>query len=136
MEPNCSHFQSITQPLLGNPSWIHAPWVRLSQRVGIAERDQAIEDATRIAQAGIPSLYPDVSVTTRLAAVAIARRNRESATVVLQESIGWVSTCSVLTTEIAAIAAALDYAKECFEQEPPKYPFEAPRLRVTVLSDS
>jgi ribonuclease HI len=56
--------------------------------------------------------------------------------VVLQESIGWASTCGVLTTELAAIAAALDYAQESFEQEPPKYPFEAPRLRVTILSDS
>jgi ribonuclease HI len=35
-----------------------------------------------------------------------------------------------------AIAAALDYAQESFEQEPPKYLFEAPRLRVTILSDS
>jgi ribonuclease HI len=50
--------------------------------------------------------------------------------------IGWKSTCSVLTTEIAAIAVALDYAQESFEQEPPKYPFEALRLRVTIVSDS
>jgi hypothetical protein len=56
--------------------------------------------------------------------------------VVLQESIGWASTCDVLTTEIAAIAAAINYAQESFEQEPPKYPFEAPRLKVTDLSGS
>jgi ribonuclease HI len=31
-----------------------------------------------------------------------------------------------------AIAAALDYAQESFKQEPPKYPFEALRLRVTL----
>jgi ribonuclease HI len=127
---------TTTRPLLGNPPWIHAPWAGLSRRVGIVERDQAIEDANRIARAGIDSLYPDASITTRLAAIAVARRNKEGAVVVLQESIGWESTCSVLTTEIAAIAAALDYAQESFEQEPPKYPFEAPRLRVTILSDS
>jgi ribonuclease HI len=111
-------------------------WEGLSRRVGIVERDQGIQDANRIARAGIASLYPDASVTTRLAAIAVARRNKEGAVVVLQESIGWESTCSVLTTETAAIAAALDYAQESFEQEPPKYPFEAPRLRVTILSDS
>jgi hypothetical protein len=55
-------------------------------------------------------MYPDASVTTRLTAVEVARRNKEGAVVVLQESIGWASTCGVLTTEIAAIAAALDYA--------------------------
>jgi ribonuclease HI len=125
-----------TRPLLENPPWIHAPWSGLSRRVGIIEKNQAIEDADRIAQAGIASLYPDASVNTRLAAIAVARRNKEGAVVVYQESIGWASTCSVLTTEIAAIAAALDYAQESFEQEPPKYPFEALRLRVTILSDS
>ena len=78
--------------------------------MGIFERDQAIDDANRIARAGIASLYPDVSVTTRLAAITVVRRNKEGAAVVLQESIGWASTCGVLTTEIAAIAAALDYA--------------------------
>jgi ribonuclease HI len=127
---------TTTRPLLGNPPWIHAPWAGLSRRVGIVERDQAIQDANRIARAGIASLYPDASVTTRLAAIAVARRNKEGAVVVLQESIGWEPTCSALTTEIAAIAAALDYAQESFDQEPPKYPFEAPRLRVTILSDS
>jgi hypothetical protein len=38
-----------TRPLLENPPWIHAPWARLSRRVGIVERKQAIEDADRIA---------------------------------------------------------------------------------------
>jgi hypothetical protein len=56
--------------------------------------------------------------------------------VVLQESIGWASACSVLTTEIAVIAVALDYARESLEPELQEYPFEAPRLRITILSDS
>jgi hypothetical protein len=101
---------TTTRPLLGNPPWIHAPWEGLSRRVGIVERDQAIEDANRIARVGVASLYPDASVTTRLAAIAVARRYKEGAVVVFQESIGWASTYGVLTTEIAAIAAALDYA--------------------------
>jgi ribonuclease HI len=126
----------VTMPFLGNPPWVHAPWVGLRQRVATKERDQAIKDANLIARAGIASLYSDASVTTRRAAIAVARRDREGATVVFRESIGWASTCSVLTTEIAAIAAALDYAQESFEQEPPQYPFEAPRLKVTVFSDS
>ena len=74
---------TTTRPLQGNPPWIHAPWVGLSRRVGIFERDQAIDDANRIARAGIASLYPDASVTTRLAAIAVARRNKEGAVVVL-----------------------------------------------------
>ena len=82
------------------------------------------------------SPHSDASVTIRLAAIAVARRNKKGAVVVLWESIGWASTCNVLTKEIAAIAAALDYAQESFEQEPPKSPFEAPRLRITILSDS
>jgi ribonuclease HI len=41
-----------------------------------------------------------------------------------------------LPTEIAVITAALDNAQESFEQEPPKYPFEALRLRVAILLDS
>jgi ribonuclease HI len=126
-----------TKPFLEDPPWmIHATWKGLNYRVVIAERDQAIKDANLIAQAGIASLYPNASVSTRLAAIAVARRDGECATVVLQESIGWASTCSVLTAEIAAIAAALDYARESFEPESPEYPFEALRLRVTVLSDS
>ena len=31
---------------------------------------------------------------------------------VRQDSIGWASTCGVLSAEIAAIAAALEYARE------------------------
>lgn len=99
------------RPLLGNPPWIHATWLGLSSRVVISKRDQAIRDANTIAQAGIASLYPDASVTARLAAIAVARRVGEYAEVVLQDSIGWASTCSVLTAEVAAISAALDYLR-------------------------
>ena len=54
----------------------------------IAERDQATKDTNLVARAGIASLYSDALVTTRLTAIAGARRDREKATVVLQESIG------------------------------------------------
>jgi hypothetical protein len=99
-----------TKPLIGNPLWVYAPWVGLSRRVVITEKDQAIKDANLIAQARITSLYPDASVATRLTAIAVAKRYRQAATVVLQESIGFALTCGILTAEIAAIAAALDYA--------------------------
>ena len=49
-------------------------------------------------------------LTCANSAIAVARRSGKSAIVVLRDSIGWASTCSILTTEIAAIAAALDYA--------------------------
>ena len=102
----------------------------------IAERDQAIRDANQIAKAGIISLYPDASVAIRLTAIAVARRDGESATVVLQELIGWASTYSVLTSEIAVIAAALDYIQESLKPGPQEAPFTALRLRVIILSDS
>ena len=126
----------VTKPLLGNPPWIHATWVGFGHRVVIAERDQAIRDANQIAKAGIISLYPDASVAARLAAIAVAKRDGESATVVLQESIGWASTYSVLTSEIAAIAAALDYTQESLKPGPQEAPFTVLRLRVIILSDS
>jgi hypothetical protein len=71
-----------TRPFIGNPPWIHAPWVELSHRVIIAERDQAIRDANRFARVGIASLYPDASVTTRLTAIAVAKREGEYTIVV------------------------------------------------------
>jgi hypothetical protein len=54
-------------------------------------------------------LYPDASVITRYAAIAVARRQGDSAKVVVKDSIGWSSTCSILTEEIVAISTALDY---------------------------
>jgi ribonuclease HI len=124
------------RPLLGNPPWIHATWIGLGRRVLIAERAQAIIDADWMAQAGVASLYPDASVTARCAAIAVARRRRDSATVVVQDSIGWSSTCGILTAEIAAIAAALDYVRESFEPDSRERPLLAVRLRVAIFSDS
>jgi hypothetical protein len=77
-----------TRPFIGNPPWIHAPWVELSHRVIITERDQVIRDANRIARVGITSLYLDTSVAARLAAIAVVKRDGECTIVVCQESIG------------------------------------------------
>jgi hypothetical protein len=73
----------ITKPLIGNPPWVHTPWVGLSRRVVITEKDQAIKDANLITQARITSLYPDTSVATRLTAITVAKRYRQATTVVL-----------------------------------------------------
>jgi hypothetical protein len=107
-----------TKPLIGNPLWVHIPWVGISRRVVITEKDQAIKDANLIAQARITSLYPDASVATRLTAIIVAKRYRQATTVVLQESIGFALTCGILIAEIAAITAALDYAQESLKPEP------------------
>jgi ribonuclease HI len=56
--------------------------------------------------------------------------------VVVQESIGWATTCSILTAEIAAIAAALEYVQEAFEPELQEHPLLATKLRITIFSDS
>jgi ribonuclease HI len=124
------------RPLCENPPWVHATWAGLGFRVVIAEREQAIRDADSIARAGIASLYPDASVTARCAAIAVTRRRRDSATVVLQESIGWTTTCDILTAEIAAISATLEYIEESFEPEPQELPLFATRLRISLFSDS
>jgi ribonuclease HI len=124
------------RPLSGNSLWIHATWVSLGHRVFIADKDQAIHDANAIANAGIASLYSDASVTARCAAVAVARRRGDSAELVVRESIGWSTTCSILTAEIAAIAAALEYVQEAFEPEPQEHPLLATKLRITIFSDS
>jgi hypothetical protein len=97
------------RPLSENPPWIHATWVSLGRRVLIVDKDQVIHDANAIANAGIVSLYSDASITARYAAVAVTRRRRDSAEVVVQESIRWSTTCSILTAEVAAIAAVLKY---------------------------
>jgi ribonuclease HI len=99
-----------------NPPWIHAPWIDHSHRVVIKEKDQAIRDTATIAGADIVGLYTDASVAKRLAAIAVVQRTGIVTQVVRRDSIGWASTCGVLSAEIAAIAAALKYAQEHLEQ--------------------
>ena len=89
-----------------------------------------------LANAGIASLYSDASVTARCAAVAVTRRRGGSAEVVVQESIGWSTTCGILTAEIAAIAAALEFVQDAFEPEPQELPLLATKLRITIFTDS
>jgi hypothetical protein len=55
-------------------------------------------------------LYTDTSVVKRLASIAVVQRIGVATQVVRQESIGWVSTCGVLSVEIAVISAALEHA--------------------------
>ena len=99
-----------------NPPWIHAPWIDHSHRVVIKEKDQAIRDTATIAGADIVGLYTDASVAKRLAAIAVVQRTGIVTQVVRRDSIGWTSTCGVLSAEIAAIVAALKYAQEHLEQ--------------------
>lgn len=101
---------------MGNPPWIQAPWIDQSHRVVIKEKDQAIRDTATIAGADIVGLYTDASVAKRLAAIAVVQRTGIVTQVVRRDSIGWASTCGVLSAEIAAIAAALKYAQEDLAQ--------------------
>lgn len=61
-------------------------------------------------------LYTDASVAKRLAAIAVVQRTGIVTQVVRRDSIGWASTCGVLSAEITAIAAALEYAQEHLTQ--------------------
>jgi ribonuclease HI len=92
---------------IGNP-----PWIDYSNRVEIKERSQAIRETATTAGANILGLYTDASVVKRLASIAVVQRIGVATQVVQQESIGWASTCGVLTAEIAAISAALKYIQE------------------------
>lgn len=91
---------------MGNPPWVQAPWIDHSHRVIIKEKDQAIRDTATIAGANIVALYTDASVAKRLAAIAVVQRTGMFTQVVRQDSIGWASTCGVLSAEIAGMAAA------------------------------
>jgi hypothetical protein len=97
---------------IGNPPWIHPPWIDYSNRVGIKERSQTIRETATTAGANILGLYTDASVTKRPASIAVVQRIGIATQVVQQESIGWASTCGVLSAEIAAIPAALKYIQE------------------------
>jgi hypothetical protein len=103
-----------SRPPIGNPPWVQSPWTDHSCRVKIEERNQAIKDAATIAGANILGLYADasVNVTKRLASIAVVRRTGIATQVVRQDSIGWASTCRILSAEIAAMSAALEYAQE------------------------
>jgi ribonuclease HI len=116
-----------SRPPLANPPWIQPPWTDHRNRVEIKERNQAIRETATTAGANILGLYTDASVAKRLASIAVVQRIGAATQVVRQESIGWASTCGVLSAEIAAISAALEHAQE--NLKPPK-------SEVVVFSDS
>jgi ribonuclease HI len=120
-----------SRPPIGNPPWVQPPWTDHSYRVKIKERDQAIRDAATIAGANILGLYADASVTKRLASIAVVQRTGIATQVVRQDSIGWASTCGVLSAEIAAMSAALEYAQEYLKPLP-----QQETLDLVVFSDS
>lgn len=93
---------------LENPPWVQPPWIDHSSRVVIEEKSQAIREAATTTGANIPGLYTDASVAKRLASIAVVRRSGIATQVVRRDSIGWASTCGVLSAEIAAMLAALD----------------------------
>jgi hypothetical protein len=94
---------------IGNPPWIHPPWIEYSNRVEIKERSQAIRETATTLGANILGLYAGASVAKRLASIVVVQRIGITTQVVGQESIGWEYTCGVLSVEIAAISAALKY---------------------------
>jgi hypothetical protein len=76
--------------------------------VVIKEKDQASKEANT----QLRGLFADASVSRRLAAIAVVRRAGTDMRVVKQESIGWASTCGVLSVEIATVAVGLECAQE------------------------
>jgi acetylglutamate synthase len=82
---------------IGNPLWIQPPWIDYSNRVEIKEKSQATRETATTAGANILGLYTDASVAKRLASIAVAQKTGIATQVVQQESIGWASTCGVLS---------------------------------------
>jgi len=76
---------SASRPPLGNPAWIQAPRIDHSYRVTIREKDEAIQDISRVAGANVFSLYTDASVTKRLASIAVVQRTGTRTQVVQQD---------------------------------------------------
>lgn len=110
----------------GDPAWIHAPCIDHSHRAAIWERERAIQVTENIARARVLGLYVDASVGKRLASIAVVKRLGTFKRVVRKDSIGWESTCGVLSAELAAIAAALAYAQDHLK----------PQQQLVVFSDS
>jgi ribonuclease HI len=94
-----------------------------------------VHDETREATIHPPlatsSNHPVPSVAKRLASIAVVQRIGIATRVVRQDLIGWASTCGVLSAEIAAISAALEYALEHL-----KPPSRRATLELMVFSDS
>ena len=90
-----------------------------------------IKYAATIAGANTLGLYADASVTKRLASIAVVRRTGIATQVVRQDSIGWASSCGILSAEIAAIVAALEYAHEHIKPLP-----QLETLELVIFSDS
>jgi ribonuclease HI len=109
-----------------DPAWIHAPWIDHSYRAAVWERERAIQVTENIARARVLGLYVDASVGKRLASIAVVKRLGIFKRVIRKDSIGWASTCGVLSAELAAIAAALAYAQDHLK----------PQQQLVVFSDS
>jgi hypothetical protein len=90
-----------------------------------------IREASRIIGANILGLYSDTSVAKRLASIAVVQRSGVALQIVRQDSIGWASIYRVLSAEIAAILAALEYAQENI-----KPPSDLAISKLFILSDS
>jgi hypothetical protein len=73
-----------------------------SYRAAIRQREQAIQVTENIAKARVLGLYIDASVRKRLASIAVIKRLGIFERVVRKDSIGWASTCGVLSAELAA----------------------------------
>jgi ribonuclease HI len=87
---------------------------------------RAIQVTENVAKAKVLGLYVDASVGKRLASIAVVKRLEIFKRVVRKESIGWASTCGVLSAELAAIATALTYAQNHLK----------PQQQLVVFSDS
>jgi ribonuclease HI len=118
-------------PPMASPPWIQPPWISHSHRVEIKEKSLAMREASRIAGANILGLYSDASVAKRLASIAVVQRSGVALQIVRQDSIGWASTCGVLSAEIAAILAALEYAQENIRP-----PSDLATSKLFIFSDS
>lgn len=90
-----------------------------------------MSEASKIAGVNILGLYTDASVAKRLASIAVVQRSGVALQTIQKDSIGWASTCGVLSAKIAAILATLEYA-----QENVRPPSDLATLSLFIFSDS
>lgn len=90
--------------------WITPPWKDRSEQCLDIEQSQVIDFLAREQRQGTAILYTDASVRNRVSGcAAVIASGQGSIRTVYQDTVGWATTCPILSAEIHAIKQAIDY---------------------------
>ncbi|KAG9656471.1 hypothetical protein KCV03_g9981, partial [Aureobasidium melanogenum] len=91
-------------------SWITPPWKDRSEQCLDIEQSQVIDFLAREQRQGTAILYTDASVRNRVSGcAAVIASGQGLIRTVYQDTVGWATTCPILSAEIHAIKQAIDY---------------------------